>query len=154
VSDRHPAERLETGRYPFSHEIRARFGDMDVVGHLNNVAVAAFYEDARVAFLRWVFDSGTSVPQQLRLVAAEVRIRYLAEAEYPGAYQVRCGIGRLGTSSLEISAGLFRGGRPLGLCDSTMVHVGDAGPVPIPAAHRAKLEAALFDAADAQPAAR
>ena len=44
--------RLSRATYPYFRRVIARFSDMDVEGHLNNVALASFYEDARVSFLR------------------------------------------------------------------------------------------------------
>jgi acyl-CoA thioesterase FadM len=41
---------LEPERYAFSVEITARFADMDSNGQINNVALAAAFEDARVRF--------------------------------------------------------------------------------------------------------
>jgi len=44
--------RLERSVYPYFRRVIARFSDMDSEGHLNNVALASFYEDGRVSFLR------------------------------------------------------------------------------------------------------
>ena len=103
---------------------------MDTEGHLNNVALASFYEDGRVSFLRGL--TGNGAP--FRFVIASISISYLAEAHYPGEYDVGLGVSRFGTKSFDIGCGLFIGDTCVGVCDTTQVTIGTKGPIPIPAA--------------------
>ncbi|OQW44506.1 MAG: hypothetical protein A4S16_14285 [Proteobacteria bacterium SG_bin6] len=41
---RPPAWRLEPGAYPHHETIQTRFQDLDVLGHINNVAFAALFD--------------------------------------------------------------------------------------------------------------
>lgn len=120
--------RLLRSSYPYVRRVIARFSDMDTEGHLNNVALASFYEDARVSFLRAVPGHATAY----RFVIAHISISYLAEAHYPGEYDVGLGVSRFGTRSFDIGCGLFIGDKCVGVCDTTQVTIGDAGPIPIP----------------------
>ena len=44
----HPdADRLVEGNYGFIFDLEPRFSDMDAQRHLNNVAIAQYYEEAR-----------------------------------------------------------------------------------------------------------
>ena len=43
------AERVEPGRYPLKVRILARYADVDPLWHINNVAIAQYYEEARVS---------------------------------------------------------------------------------------------------------
>jgi len=43
---------MTPGPWAFSHSDEVRFSDLDVMGHLNNVAFLVFFESARVAYLR------------------------------------------------------------------------------------------------------
>ena len=124
-------ERFRRSRhaYPYFRRVIARFSDMDTEGHLNNVALASFYEDARVSFLRATTGNG----RPFRFVIAQISINYLAEAHYPGDYDVGLGITRFGRTSFGVGCGLFLGDTCLGTCDTTQVTIGDAGPIPIPA---------------------
>ncbi len=141
-------ERLSLSTYPFHHEIRARFADVDSFGHLNNVAVASYYEDARAVFNRSELGDVTLAREQgSHFVVARTLIHYLAEARYPGAYQVGLGISRIGTSSLVYSTGLFRDAVCVGLCDAVMVHLTHEGPTPLPPEVREVLERRAFPAA-------
>jgi acyl-CoA thioester hydrolase len=121
--------RLHRQAYPYFRRVIARFSDMDTEGHLNNVALASFYEDARVSFLRATTGSG----RPFRFVIAQISISYLAEAHYPGEYDVGLGITRFGRTSFGVGCGLFLGDACLGTCDTTQVTIGDEGPIPIPA---------------------
>jgi acyl-CoA thioesterase FadM len=43
------AERVEPGRYPLKVRILARYADVDPRWHINNVAIAQYYAEARVS---------------------------------------------------------------------------------------------------------
>ena len=128
--------RLSRAAYPFFRKVIARFSDMDAERHLNNVALASFYEDARVSFLR----AHTGEAPPYRFVIARVGISYLAEAQYPGEYDVGVGVARFGKTSFEIGCALFSGDNCVGVCDSIQVAIGEAGPMPVPPALRVALE--------------
>ena len=140
MSDDLAAAPSDLAAYPFRHEIRSRWGDMDALGHLNNVALARYYEDARVTFHEHAVGAG------LRIVLAEITIRYLAETHHPGVYTVGMGVARVGTSSVTHLSGLFRDGVRVGACRSVIVHTGPEGPAPLPDAARAGLARFAFAA--------
>lgn len=130
--------RLHRAAYPYVRRVIARFSDIDSEGHLNNVALASFYEDARVFFLRGL--AGNERGSMYRFVIAHISISYLGEAHYPGDYDVGLGVTRFGNTSFDIGCGLFVGDACLGVCDTTQVAVGTNGPIAIPATLRAALE--------------
>ena len=132
-------ERLHLSAYPWTRTVEPRFGDMDALRHLNNVALARIYEDGRVRFT-----DGSGVREALErghgFLVAEVTISYLAEGHYPEPLSLGCGIARVGTSSLTIAQGLFQGGRCIGVADTTLVHVQRGqGPRPLPERMRTAL---------------
>jgi acyl-CoA thioester hydrolase len=137
--------RLERTSYPFHLDIETQFTDMDVAAHLNNIAIARFYESARVRsniamFGRDFFRRGAPC----LMVLAEANIRYLAEGNFPDPVQVGCGISRIGNSSFKMLQGLFQNGTCIGLCDCVMVLTADGKPTPIPAGVRAAMQAMLM----------
>ena len=127
--------RLSRDAYPYFRRVIARFSDMDSERHLNNVALASFYEDARVSFLR----SLTGNLPGFRFVIAHISISYLTEAHYPGEYEVGLGVSRFGTKSFDIGCGLFIGDKCIGVCDTTQVSIGNTGPISIPEALKTAL---------------
>ena len=138
VTDDLGAAPTDLAGYPFHHEVRSRWGDMDALGHLNNVAIARYYEDARVTFHEAAVGTG------LRIVLAEITIRYLAETHHPGRYTVGMGVARVGTSSVTHLAGLFLDGARVGACRSVIVRTGPDGPAPLPDEARAGLARYAF----------
>lgn len=143
----HDPARARIGNYPLVLDIPTRFGDMDSLRHINNVAIASWYETARSTLVLNLFDDDFFVnPREFRFLVLTVTITYLREAPYPGVYQVAAGIDRIGTSSVHQVLGLFRDGACVGLCDSVMVHAESQGSTPLPAERRALLETMRFDA--------
>lgn len=111
---------MATENYPVAISLQTRFQDMDVNGHLNNVAFAALFESARVQINRRTRPLGERPANERSMVAA-VEINYLAEGEYPGDVEVLSGIGRVGTSSWTILQAMFQNGRCIATCDTVVV---------------------------------
>ena len=85
---------LNAARYPFRHEISTRFADMDPNNHLNNVALAAMFEDGRVRF-----NQGSGFKRGMdghRAMVASTEIAYLAEGHFPLPITVFCAVEALG----------------------------------------------------------
>lgn len=127
--------------YPASLTLETRFADMDVNGHLNNVAFARLFEETRVRFNR--AGPVTPAPGERRssFVVAHVAIDYLAEGNYPDPVTIGYAITRIGSSSFTVAMAAFQAGSCIALCDSVLVHRDPAtGPAPIPPALRERLE--------------
>jgi acyl-CoA thioester hydrolase len=115
-------ERLQLSTYPIHRPMELRFGDIDPLRHLNNVAVAQLYEEARVRFLD---ESGVRERLEPKrwFVIAELTIQYLAEGFYPDPVVVGTGVLRVGGSSFTLAHALFQNGRCIGTSDGVLVHV-------------------------------
>ncbi len=111
---------MATENYPVAISLQTRFQDMDVNGHLNNVAFAALFESARVQINRRTRPLGERPANERSMVAA-VEINYLAEGEYPGDVEVLSGIGHIGRSSWTILQAMFQNGRCIATCDTVVV---------------------------------
>lgn len=116
------AWRLERDSYPFSAATQTRFGDMDVLGHLNNVAFAALFEDGRVRFNRG-FELRQYRQEGERWLVAAVEIAYLREGHFPDDVEIASGIGRIGNSSWVIEQAMFQRDQCIATCDTTLVYV-------------------------------
>ena len=139
-------ERLQLATYPFATELVPRFGDMDVQGHLNNVALAGLYEEARVRFVSSLFQLH-SRPDGQRPVLAEATIRYLAEGRYPGRLVAAAGVLRLGRTSYVIGQAMFQDNVCIGVADIVIVWTEGGRPCPVPEVLRGALSAALIESA-------
>lgn len=127
---------LEPERYAFSVEITTRFADMDSNGHINNVALAAAFEDARVRFDR---ESGLRATGDHRVMIAAAYIDYLAQAHYPKPLRVVVGAVSIGRSSWSLAEVALQDERPVALCRATLVNTDGAKATPFAEAVRAKL---------------
>ncbi len=130
-------ERLDPAHYPHHIMIQTRFQDLDILGHINNVAMAALFESGRVRFNREI---GLLRPSGHRFLVARVEINYLAEGHFPEDANLFHGIGKIGTRSWDMLGLCLQGGKPLATCDVTLVMSGEGGATGLPEDLRATLE--------------
>lgn len=143
-------ERLQLSTYPIQLPMELRFGDLDPLRHLNNVAIARLYEEGRVRFL-----DGSGVRERLEpkhwFVIAELTVQYLAEGFYPDPVVVGTGVLRVSASAFTLAHALFQNGRCIGTSDGVLVHVNreEGGARRLPEAARALLRDWSLPGADA-----
>lgn len=115
--------RLLRESYPRHDVKQTRFQDLDTMGHLNNVAFAALFEDARVRLNQHLgrVSRGMMAEGSFRAVVARNEINYLAEGSFPEDVEVALGIGRIGNRSFEMLGAAFQSGRCIATCDTTIV---------------------------------
>ena len=129
---------LTPERYPFSHTVTTRFADVDPNQHLNNVALAAMMEDARVRFNQAV---GLKVKiGERRAMVASVGMEYLAQGHFPDPVEALCGIDRVGLTSWSIAQILVQHGTVIAFARSVIVAISDDRPAPVTNDTRAALE--------------
>lgn len=136
---RNDPRRRALAAYPFQIDMVPRFGDMDPNRHLNNVAIARYYEEGRVRF-HWHLRDIHPDLVHFRVLVARVAIDYLGEGHWPRPLKVGAGIAELGGSSYRIGLGLFQNDTCIGLCDSVLVHRGEVGSAALPPLLRAALD--------------
>ena len=130
---------LDPARYPFTHTVTTRFADVDPNQHLNNVALSAMMEDARVRFNQAV---GLSVKMgERRAMVASVGMEYLAQGHFPQPVEAHCGIEQVGRSSWSIAQLLTQQGRVVAFARSVIVAIADDVPAPITDGDRELLSA-------------
>lgn len=134
--------RLDAASYPGREAFQTRFQDMDINGHLNNVAFAALFESGRVLLNREI-RPWADRPANERTMVAAVEINYLGEGNFPDPVEIATGIGRIGTSSWTIVQAMFQNGRCIATCDTVVVCRTDGAAKPLRAAMVAELEAKL-----------
>lgn len=94
--------------FPGRIEDRVRWGDVDGVGHANNVSFARYLEEGRLAMLRDLNEPGSSDPL---FMLVHIDIDYLAQLRYPETVAVGTRIARIGRSSLHFEQAVFQEGR-------------------------------------------
>ena len=131
------AELLDPARYPFAHTSTTRFADVDPNQHLNNVALAAMMEDARV---RFNLSMGSAIKiGERRAMVASVAMDYLSQGHFPDPVTVHCAVERIGNSSWTVIQLLAQNGRPVAFARSALVAIADDRPTPIAEDYRAVL---------------
>lgn len=113
---------LELERYPYRVDIATRFADMDINGHINNVALSAAFEDARA---RFDFEHCMHASRGSVMTVATY-IDYMAQAHYPQPLHVAVGVVSIGISSWVLAELGMQDGVACALCRVTMVNTDGA----------------------------
>lgn len=140
-----PAWRQDPAVYPHSFLIQTRYRDEDGLRHVNNIAIAEYYDETRARFSRAVF-TAANLMDRVRIVTADSRVTYLGEVFHPDEVEVRTGILRIGSASYEIGQAMFQKGRCVGVCTTTFVQASAEGSSPLAPSLRAALEAMMIKA--------
>ena len=140
-----PAWRQNRALYPHSVRVQTRYHDEDRLGHVNNIAVAAYYDEARSQLMRRTFEL-TKGLTGVRIVTADVRVSYMGEVFHPGDVEVASGILRIGNSSWEIGQTMFQNDRCVGVAATVLVQASASGAGTIVPELRAALEQLLITA--------
>ena len=105
--------------FKFWTDVTVRFSDQDPLGHINNVAYAAYIEAGRTMFLGGLLNSKQH--ESIDFILANVNIDYVKEAYYPGIINVGTRVTRLGAKSITTGYGLFLNDSCLATSQSTNV---------------------------------
>ncbi|WP_028312103.1 acyl-CoA thioesterase [Derxia gummosa] len=137
-----PADLANRDRYPHWSQDTLRFSDTDKLGHINNLATAAYCETGRAHFLKDLVGADLR-PERGVFVLARFAIDYRAEMHWPGTVEVGSAVSAVGRSSLTIVQGVFEDGRCTATAENVMVliDVETRRSMPIPDELRASFEA-------------
>ncbi|MBM3649179.1 MAG: acyl-CoA thioesterase, partial [Alphaproteobacteria bacterium] len=89
--------------YPHWCTDTVRFSDQDAAGHINNVALCAYLETARLTFIRDVGMMANGA-DGTRGISAGMTVSFLAESHWPGQVALGTGVIRIGTSSITVGS--------------------------------------------------
>lgn len=113
-----PRKRAHYGHWT---TVSIRYCDQDPIGHINNAAMAAFLEQARVNLVYPLLKSKGG--PHLELVIARLVIDYLNELHFPGNVEVGTRIARLGSKSFTLHHAMFMGGEDVCAATSECIMV-------------------------------
>lgn len=119
---------------------RVRFSDTDAMGHVNNVAIAAYVESGRVAYGMGLAADRSGSGGLPGFILARLAIDYRAELHYPGEVRVGSRVVAVGRTSYTVGSGVFDRDRCVATAEGVLVMIGDDGPAPIVGAFRDALE--------------
>ena len=138
--------RLDSERYPLKVRILARYADVDPLWHINNVAMAQYYEEARVSATMVVMGGKSIASPTERILIAHQSIDYLREATYPGVLDIGIGVLRIGRSSFRYGMAMFQDGACVSVSEAVLVYADAQGTAALPADYRQRLEGWLIAA--------
>lgn len=100
---------LQASYYRYWQEEQVRYGDLDPLGHVNNVSTLQYSESVRAPFMKelGLWRSGDS--RQGVIVRHEIDYRF--EITYPGRLRLGLSVTHIGRSSYAVRQGLFDGER-------------------------------------------
>ena len=140
-------KRATYGLFP---PVTIRFSDTDALGHVNNVATAAYVEAARCELFYKLMREGElddrgSGEEKIDFVLARVAIDYRKEFFYPGTVEVGARFTRVGNRSIGTGYGVFIGDtcHATAECVNVFFDLVSRRPVAPPPKVRALLEAAI-----------
>jgi acyl-CoA thioester hydrolase len=99
-----------TRRESYRHwsPVTIRFSDQDSLAHVNNVALAQYFEVGRTAYVYDIIRAA-GCEGRIEFILARLVIDFRRELHYPGAVEVGSRLTRLGRKSLTTGYGIFRG---------------------------------------------
>ena len=130
--------RFDSAAFPSIMELPIRFDDLDVLWHVNNVAIIALLQEARVHFNR--FMELPPLGEGLRTVVAGMNVEYGGEINYPGMIEIRSGILDIGRTSYRFGQMIRQNGVSAVYSQITMVVTDTAGSATIPDTFRSAIE--------------
>ncbi len=108
----------DAGTFRHWTPVSLRFSDQDSMGHINNVAFAAYVEQARVAFIdAFLRNRGEGIDY----ILASVNIDYRREMHFPGTVDIGARLIRIGNKSITTGYGLFKDGENVATAGSVNV---------------------------------
>lgn len=97
----------ETPRLLHSLKLQVRWGDMDVLGHVNNAEYLRYFEQSRIEWLESLGYPTTGKGTGPILLKASVT--YLKPIVYPAELEVRLHAGRVGNTSFTLLSEIVNG---------------------------------------------
>ena len=129
---------LDPGLYPYSVELPVRYSDLDSNRHVNNVAMFALFEEARIQFghhagLKDALEGG-------HVVVGSQRLHYLAEARYGSPVLFSLAIGALGRNAWRFWTIGMQRNKCVTAGDASSIYIRDGRVSDLPEALRARFE--------------
>lgn len=129
--------------WAYAHVEKVRFGDLDAMRHVNNVAFLTYFEDARIEYISQLAGGDPMSGRAVDLIFAECRINYRAPAFYGEQIRTCIRPGEIRRSSARLEFAMFAVGDERLLAEGYGVVVGydyAAGrSTPLPDAFKAAL---------------
>jgi acyl-CoA thioester hydrolase len=129
--------------FPEVIEIPGRYRDVDARLHINNIAIAEMFSEARSRFVRMLAADLDRMNGQFFVVGQQA-VLYVGEARFPGRIDVGSGLFAVGRSSLRFGQGFFSNGHCVAIAEAVLVFSSQARAIPLPTELRERAHRFLF----------
>ncbi len=116
--------------YPHWTDDTLRFGDTDLLGHINTASYVTYCDTARLTLCIELGIIGENLTTAA--VVARTTVNLLRELFAPGQVRIGTGILHTGTSSFTIAQGLFSQNACAAVAETVLVHFSKATRRPAP----------------------
>jgi acyl-CoA thioester hydrolase len=129
--------------FRFFLRLATRWGDMDVLGHVNNAKFFTYDESARLEYFQRLMQDDPRFWKDYGLILAHIEADFLAQLKPPAQLDIGFRIARIGRSSLRTEAAMFLDDRAVAVTRGIVVWFDYSRntPLPVPDAVRAKIRA-------------
>ena len=135
--------RLQNAVFPFTYQMQTRFSDLDKVGHVNNVSVAAIFQEGRNRFIH-AFELAKTGPANL--VVASLNIEFAGDLFHPAPIDVSVGLLEVGRSSFRVGQIARQNGHVAAYAEVVQVARDQNGATALPEAWRPLFERMMITA--------
>ncbi len=127
--------------YSFFLKLTPRWGDMDALGHVNNVKFFTYDESVRLEYFQALMKDDPKFWNEYGLILAHIEADFLAQLKLPAELELGFRITKMGRTSLKTEAGMFRGDELVAITRGVLVWFDYRSntPLPLPDAVRAKI---------------
>lgn len=137
-------QRLQNAVFAEKVEIATRFDDLDVQGHVNNVAVAVLFQEARGKFNKG--HVAACLGNGRGLVVGSLHIDYAGTMHYPDPVEIETGVLEIGRTSYTLGQVARQRGRIAAFAEVILVVTENGRAASMPDEIRTVLEEALISA--------
>ena len=93
-----------TASFSFTHEVKVRFSETDMFGHVNNTVVFTYYEYARIEYMKalGIMINAEDVEPTNILVVADLQCDYIRQVYFDEILSVYVKTASVGQSSMDL----------------------------------------------------
>ena len=118
----------------FDHRIEPRLSETDGLGHINNTALPAWFEEARKGVFR-IFNPTLSL-RSWNLILRKLEIEFVAQIAHDAVVDIRTSIDKIGTTSFTVRQVATQDGTEVAIGRAVLIHFDYAAQQPAPISDR------------------
>ncbi len=98
---------INKSKFAFHISHQVRWGEMDALGHVNNVTYFSYYENVRIEYFKSLGFNSINIDESLGPVLASISCNFLKPVVYPDTIIIGAGIRKVGNTSIQLDYDIF-----------------------------------------------